>query len=242
MKVVTWNCKMRFRKEYHLIFPYNPDIVVVPECENLNKIEFDLFSTPPSDVYWIGDNPNKGLGVITFNGLKIKLDKRYSNEYKYILPLNLKSDNEELNLLGVWTQKLGETRKDHINYIRQFKLSMEHYDDFLNHKNVVICGDFNSNLLWKKKKGIVLDRDHQFVLEKLEHKNIISSYHHFFNEEQGKETQPTFYLHHKKEKPFHLDFCFLSKELINRIESVEVGKYEDWIKYSDHVPMIINMD
>ena len=96
----------------------------------------------------------------------------------------------------------------------------------------------------KRKKGIVLDRDHQFVLEKLklEHKNIISSYHHFFNEEQGKETQPTFYLHHKKEKPFHLDFCFLSKELINRIESVEVGKYEDWIKYSDHVPMIINMD
>ncbi|MDB2651877.1 hypothetical protein N9Y26_01390 [bacterium] len=34
-------------------------------------------------------------------------------------------------------------------------LYMDHYDNFLRHENVIICGDFNSNLLWKKKHGIV---------------------------------------------------------------------------------------
>ena len=242
MKVITWNCKMRFRKEYNLIFPLNPDIIVIPECEDINKIEFDMFSNTPSDFFWIGDNPNKGLGVITFNNIKIEKYENYSDEFKYILPLVLTKNNEKIHLISVWTQIVTKGGKDHKNYIRQFKLSLDHYDNFLRHENVIICGDFNSNLLWKKKHGIVTDRDHEYVIEYLGLKNIYSSYHHYFNEEQGKETLPTFYYHHKKEKPFHIDFCFLSKKLLDKITKVEVGKYEDWKKYSDHVPMIINMD
>ena len=60
-------------------------------------------------------------------------------------------------------------------------------------------------------------------------------------EDHGKEIIPTHYHQHNKEKPFHIDFCFLSKKLLEKITKVEVGKYEDWIKYSDHVPMIIEM-
>ena len=62
---------MKFREEYKLIFPMNPDIIVIQECEDLKTINFDLFSNTPSDMYWIGDNPKKGLGVITFNDFKI---------------------------------------------------------------------------------------------------------------------------------------------------------------------------
>ena len=52
MKVITWNCKMRFRKEYNLIFPLNPDIIVIPECEDINKIDFDMFSKTWFDIYF----------------------------------------------------------------------------------------------------------------------------------------------------------------------------------------------
>ena len=93
MKVITWNCKMRFRKEYNLIFPLNPDIIVIPECED--KIDFDMFSNTPSDFFWIGDNPNKGLGVITFNNIKIEKYENYSDEFRYILPLVLTKNNEK---------------------------------------------------------------------------------------------------------------------------------------------------
>ena len=35
---------MKFREEYKLIFPMNPDIIIIQECEDLRNIHFDLFS------------------------------------------------------------------------------------------------------------------------------------------------------------------------------------------------------
>ena len=241
MKIITWNCKMKFREEYKLIFPMNPDIIIVQECEDLRNIHFDLFSNIPSDLYWIGSNPSKGLGVITFNNYKISLYNGYDDSFKYILPLLITKKSISYNLIGVWTQLVGKGTKDHINYIRQFKLSMKTYDSFIKTNNTIIIGDFNSNLIWEKPKKHI-DYDHKYVVEELQKKDIESSYHYFFKEKQGEETKPTFYYHHKEEKTFHIDFCFLSKNLTKKINSVEIGKYHDWIKYSDHVPMIITLD
>jgi exodeoxyribonuclease III len=231
---------MKFREEYKLIFPKNPDIIVIQECEDLKTINFDLFSNTPSDIYWIGDNPKKGLGVITFNDFKISLYDDYDNSYKYILPLEISRNDITYNLIGVWTQIVGKHNKDHKNYIRQVVLSMEKYDSFIKPDNTIIIGDFNSNLKWEKPRRHI-DYDHKYVVEELQKKGIESSYHYYFKEEQGDETRPTFFYHHKEEKTFHLDFCFLSKNLIDRLNKVKVGKYEDWIKYSDHVPMIIEI-
>lgn len=240
MKIITWNCKMKFREEYKLIFPMSPDIIIIQECEDLRNIHFDLFSKTPSDLYWIGTNPSKGLGVITFNDYKISLYEGYDDSFKYILPLLITKKSINYNLIGVWTQLVGRGTKDHINYIRQFKMSLDHYDSFIKNKNTIIIGDFNSNLIWENPYRI--DKDHKHVIEELKKKGIKSSYHYFFSEKQGEETRPTFYYHHKKEKPFHIDFCFLSKNLTDKLNTVEIGKYEDWIKYSDHVPMIITLD
>ena len=232
---------MRFREEYKLIFPMNPDIIVIQECEDLKTINFDLFSNTPSDIYWIGDNPKKGLGVITFNDFKISLYEDYDNSYKYILPLEISKNNIIFNLIGVWTQMVGKHNKDHKNYIRQVILSMEKYDSFIKPDNTIIIGDFNSNLKWEKPYKHI-DNDHKYVVEELQKKGIESSYHYHFKEEQGDETRPTFFYHHKEEKPFHLDFCFLSKNLLDRLTQVEVGKYEDWIRFSDHVPITIEIN
>ena len=220
---------MKFREDSKKILPLKPDILIISECENFNLSE-------QSDSHWVGDNQSKGLGVFTFNGFKIELYKDYSDKYKYILPLVISKEEESYHVMGVWTQKVGEKKKDHQNYIRQFQLSLNHYDSFLNHNNVVICGDFNSNLIWKRT-GI--DQDHQDVLDHLSDKSIYSSYHNFFDEEQGKESRPTYYHYHQEERPFHIDFCFLSQSLINTLQSVEVGKFDDWMDLSDHVPMII---
>ena len=73
---------MKFREEYKLIFPMNPDIIIIQECEDLRNIHFDLFSNTPSDLYWIGTNPSKGLGVITFNDYKISFTSYHIIENK----------------------------------------------------------------------------------------------------------------------------------------------------------------
>ena len=220
---------MKFREDSKRILPLQPDILIIPECENFNLSD-------QSDSHWIGDNQSKGLGVFTFNGFKIELHKDYTYNYKYMLPLVISRESESYHVMGVWTKKVGDKKKGHENYIRQFQLSLNHYDAFLNHDNVIVCGDFNSNLIWKRT-GI--DNDHQEVLDHLSNKNIHSSYHHFYQEEQGKESFPTYYHYHQQERPFHIDFCFLSQPLMKTLHSVEVGKFDDWMDLSDHVPMTV---
>lgn len=237
MKIITWNCKMKFREDLQEVFPLKPDLLVISECENIDRLNLPREGLPePSDAFWIGDNQSKGLGVFTFNGYKLELYENYSDEFKYILPLILSKEKEEFNLMGIWTKKVGDKKQGHNNYIRQVYLANIAYQEFLENENVIICGDFNSNLIWERT-GV--DKNHQDVLDQLSKKGIFSSYHHFFDEEQGKETQPTYYHYHKKDRPFHIDFCFLSKPLIEKLKLVSLGDFNSWIELSDHVPMTI---
>ena len=116
---------------------------------------------------------------------------------------------------------------------------MEVYKPFLNFKNVIICGDFNSNLIWENPFRI--DKVHKEVVDDLEEMNIFSSYHNFFNEEQGKESIPTYYHTHNKKKPFHIDYCFLSKNLLDRVDKVKIGEYDNYIEKSDHLPIYVTI-
>ena len=43
---------------------------------------------------------------------------------------------------------------------------------------------------------------------------ISSLYHEQYKEEQGKESSPTFYLHRREEKPYHIDYAFVSNDII----------------------------
>ena len=239
MKVITWNCKMKFREDLKTIFPEKPDILVVAECESIDRLNLSEIDCPkPTDSIWIGDNQSKGLAIFTFNDFKIELYENYSDNYKYILPVTVSRKDESYRVIGVWTKKVGPKKKGHLNYIRQAELSLTEYDSFLDHENVIVCGDFNSNLIWPKT-GI--DKNHQIVLDQLSSKNIYSSYHYFYDEEQGKESSPTYYHYHKIDNPFHIDFCFLSEALIKKLKSVQVGEFKDWMSLSDHVPMAIEL-
>lgn len=81
------------------------------------------------------------------------------------------------------------------------------HKDKLKDKKVIIAGDFNSNAIWDK-----WDRwwNHSDVVKEFEELGIKSLYHHLTNEKQGKETKPTFYLQRKLEKPYHIDYIFIS--------------------------------
>ena len=74
---------------------------------------------------------------------------------------------------------------------------------------------------------------------KYDHLETMKMDNDFFEEEQGKESLPTYYHYHQQERPFHIDFCFLSQSLMNTLQNIEVGKFDDWMDLSDHVPMII---
>ncbi|WP_205635759.1 exonuclease/endonuclease/phosphatase family protein [Algoriphagus ratkowskyi] len=100
---------------------------------------------------------------------------------------------------------------------------------------IVIAGDFNSNVKWDQ-----WDRwwNHSDVIRELKETNIESLYHTYFKVLQGSELQPTFFLQKNLNKPYQIDYIFGSSGFRNNLEKIEIGKVEDWIRLSDHLPMI----
>ena len=138
------------------------------------------------------------------------------------------SINKKLTLVGLWG--CGNYIGDIYVYLQIYKKMMKKI------KNKIICGDFNSNSCWDKKHKI---RTHTAVVNELEQLNLFSCYHLKEKESQGKESKPTFYMYRNKEKPYHIDYMFYKKKGINKIK---IGKFEDWISLSDHMPMLLDIN
>lgn len=49
-------------------------------------------------------------------------------------------------------------------------------------------------------------------------------------------------MYRKKEKPYHIDYCFVSEDLLDKVKEVEIGTYEKWTAHSDHSPLYIKFD
>jgi len=124
-------------------------------------------------------------------------------------------------------------------YVTQVWKAIHHYNRLLTNRESILIGDFNSNTIWDKPRRA---GNHSTVVEHLEKKGIHSVYHRYFKQVQGKEQHPTLYMYRKKDKAYHIDYCFVSEPIANKLKSVEVGDYDSWIKYSDHVPVIITFD
>jgi exodeoxyribonuclease-3 len=78
----------------------------------------------------------------------------------------------------------------------------------------ILIGDFNSNTIWDYKKHRL--SDHTSVVQALEEKGIFSTYHVHHKQIQGKEEHPTYFMYRHLNKPYHIDYCFASSNLIKK--------------------------
>ena len=236
MKIITWNCQGAFRNKAEAIFVHSPDILVVQECEHPDKLIFNQQLSKPDDMLWFGDNAHKGLCVLSFNGHSLSLAEPYNNELKFIAPILVKGLHHECLLFAVWANNPGDPDG---RYVEQVWKGIGYYDKLLDYSSCILTGDFNSNTIWDRPRRI---GNHSAVVTKLAEKKIFSTYHTFFEQEQGKEEHPTFYLYRNKDKAYHLDYCFISHHLYDKVKNVEVGSFEQWKNLSDHVPVIVDIE
>ena len=233
MRLITWNCQGAFRKKADLILPLQPDILVIQECEHPDKLKFSQTNKEPNDFFWHGDNLHKGIGIFSYSDYKIDLLPEFNPQYKYILPLKVTGYGHSFTLLAVWAMDNKEDFR--ARYIGQIWLAINHYKNLMDGPTIV-TGDFNSNKIWDHKDRV---GTHSDVVANLEGKGIHSIYHIHYDMEQGKEKHPTFYLQKKVTKPYHIDYCFASTDLLDKVNTVEIGIYEDWKAHSDHLPLNI---
>ena len=233
MKIVTWNCNGALRKKFESIEKLDADIYIIQECEDPARAKNKNYTEWADNYLWIGDTKNKGLAIFAKSNISLKkLD--WSNSFrdpsvKYFLPCIV---NDDFQLLGVWTHK---NNSPNFGYMGQFwkylQTNLELFD------KIIIAGDFNSNAICDQ-----WDRwwNHSDVVKILEEKNIKSVYHLNTGEEQGKESVPTFYLQKNEEKPYHIDYFFVSSGF-QIPKDFEIEKRVNWMEFSDHVPLIFEV-
>ena len=224
---------MALAKKCELLYGLRPDVAVIPECsrESMLACEREGFHTR-----WWGENKHKGLGVLAAKpwSLEDVYRRRRQPRQRWIAPVRVRGPRDFL-LLAVWACPVGTVREN--NYVGQtYEAIVRHPRWFCADTPTVICGDFNSNVIFDagRKK-----RKHSAIVRLLGDRGAVSAYHAFFAEEQGKETRPTHYLLFREQRPFHLDYIFVPKEW--RVTDFQVGTYEDWRAFSDHVPILVDV-
>lgn len=224
---------MAFRKKYHKIMELSPDILILIECEGKATLAKTLQEYPVKSIQWFGDHPHKGIAVILFINAKLELFQDYEPDYKFILPFTLSLASQKLSLFVIWAMPNKERRKE--GYVGQIWKAINYYQKSLNEASILI-GDFNSNAIWDKERK---EGNHSQVVEFLANYKIYSLYHKQSGDEHGKEAKPTWFMYRHQDKTYHLDYCFASLSCIGKSTSLTIGDFEEWIAFSDHMPLIV---
>jgi exodeoxyribonuclease III len=233
MRIITWNCQGAFRNKLDAVAHYAADILIVQECESLEKFQKNSYQYF-KNATWYGENTSKGIGVFS-NTYSFEILDIHNTDFKTIIPISATNGAIAYTLFAICAINTTTPKE---KYIEQVWKAIHYYTSLLTNKNVILAGDFNSNAIWDRTSSI---GNHSDVVAKLASYNIHSAYHVFFQQAQGQEMHPTFFHYRKKEKPFHLDYCFLSNNLLNKIKSVHIGDYKTWTAFSDHSPIIIDL-
>lgn len=153
-----------------------------------------------------------------------------------IIPIAVTGGSITCTLFAVWAHN--PTDKDG-QYIEQVWKALHYYEELLPGKNTILTGDFNNNTIWDKKHRY---GNHSNVAKYLADRRITSTYHLHHNQTQGTDIHPTLYMYRHRDKPYHIDYGFVSADLAVKIQSIEIGDFDSWTKNSDHVPLIVTFD
>ena len=228
MRILSWNCNGAFRRKYQLLEKFDADILIIQECENPVLCKSQDYLLWACNFQWHGDSNHKGIGVFAKKNIVLTRNDWPDENLKYFLSVNV---NGRFDLVNAWCHGANSPT---FGYIGQFWKYLQINKQRMN--NTLVAGDFNSNKIWD-----VWDRwwNHSDVIRELEEIGIRSLYHEKYDENQGEESFPTLFLQRNLSKPYHIDYAFASKALIPLSISFEIGGPEEWLPYSDHMPLLI---
>lgn len=225
MRIVTWNCyrgdpSSRFDRLASLA----PDVAVLQECSKPAKPNTD-------NLLWFGDNPRKGLAVVSKPGFQLEPGPVNSSILDSKFPVIVTTPQKErIHLLAVWS-------KPNPTYVSAIARGLDVYSSFLMEAPSVVAGDFNSHSQFDRANE---EWTHVRLVQRLTNDFGLASAFHSHHTEM--EEPPTLYWRWDENRPFHIDYCFLPATWVDRISEVTIGNFADWKSESDHRPLLVAMD
>ncbi|HLZ27356.1 MAG TPA: endonuclease/exonuclease/phosphatase family protein [Chloroflexota bacterium] len=246
MRLVAWNCRSGIHRKLEALHALAPDVAIIPECCNLEILARKAPGLAPTSALWIGANPNKGLGVFSFGPHHLERDDAYDPSISYALPVRVSGlgpdrTGERFHLVALWAHHgVVGTRMSTTGPTLQ---ALAAYESFLLARPSIVAGDFNNHVRWDK---VGKAWNHANTVAAFERLGFVSAYHEFLGLEQGAEQHPTFYWRTRSADgpTYHIDYVFVPRASVGRLQSVAVGSRADWIAtgLSDHVPLILDFD
>ena len=223
MRLVTWNCcRGPFARKVAALDSLHADVAVIQECPRPSE-ESD-------QCLWFGENPRQGIAVFSWGGYRLRRLPIAIDVPNFTIPIEITGPTNCV-LLVVWAKPSRGFR-----YVEAVVRAVDLYSPIIAQSATLLIGDLNSNQIWDSSHSVT--SNHSALVRKLSALGMVSCYHAYFDEEHGAETTPTFNLHRKQERPYHIDFCFAPVSWIPRLRSVQIGSFEEWKQLSDHRPVL----
>jgi exodeoxyribonuclease III len=237
MRLVAWNCNGGFHRKSAALAALAPDVAVICECADPEIVACKAPLFAPTDALWMGDNPQRGLGVFSFGGYRLSRARRYDPSIPYALPVRVKGA-ATFNLLAMWAHygRAPLTRVTPGPTLR----ALRSYGGFLGERASILAGDLNNHIRWDRPGKA---SNHANAVLALDGIGMVSAYHAFLGLAQGSERHATLYWRDRTSAgpTYHIDYAFVPKASLASLRSVAIGTYADWVApgLSDHAPLIL---
>ena len=224
---------MALRQKFDRLLELRPDVAVVQECA-------DPAGTkgwrPDCAAYdWIGFNPAKGLGIFTFGDLTLTRHASYSQTVALYLPVTV-AGGCRFNLLGLWA---ADPRKVPDGATNDPAAALRHYRSFLAAGPAFVAGDFNR---LPQQMSVRRGGPGSSVVDLLAGAGLTNA-DFAMSDASGQPALRRTHFHQRKfARGFVVDYIFVPATAVARLTAFEVRDPHDWITWSDHVPLVAELD
>ena len=239
MKIISWNCNGSLRTKLPMILTEEADVYCFQETETPGKW-FTKYTEGFHAPIFINDNKNKGICVLVRKEIRLETVKwsgLFTQCYygdikdktiKYFLPFKV---NGKYTIINCWCHKNNSEHFAYNGQLWKYLIENSHNID----DGTIFIGDFNANAIWDSEDCWWNMTDNNTILN--EH-GLFSAYHLFSKEMFGRESKPTFLLYRHKDRPYHIDYAYAAPEYQL---SFKILHEDEFIKYSDHLPIVLEV-
>jgi hypothetical protein len=227
VRLLCWNLCRGTDAKWPLVESLRPDVAVLCEVAQSPRALRPTLFDPAVDWHWVGTNPGKGLAVATFGRRSATLPTEAGGRWSVAARVG------RTVVVGIWSCPSGGGGL--AAYTREVLRGVDAHARWLGPGTPrIVAGDYNVEA---RGNGVAP------LEQRLRALGLRSVYHQHFGEPMGAEVRPTYFHQRHPLRRFHIDFCFVSPDLAERVTELEVGSYDDWVATgrSDHVPLVVDL-